>query len=151
MKSDLNDQFISTSPLFGGNSAYVEAYYEQYLRDPDSVEPSWREYFKSLNGDGDKDVAHGPIRDSFVDHQPSAGQGASAKAGMSSRAAQKQAGVLQLISHYRSRGHRVAERHDDRGAQAVVPDVLPQVAPREAGAAVQDAAFIATTYRRQCW
>ena len=70
MKSDLNDQFISTSPLFGGNSAYVEDYYEQYLRDPDSVEPSWREYFKSLNGGDDKDVAHGPIRDSFVDHQP---------------------------------------------------------------------------------
>ncbi|HET7314320.1 2-oxoglutarate dehydrogenase E1 component [Salinisphaera sp.] len=109
MKSDLNDEFISTSPLFGGNASYVEAYYEQYLRDPESVEPSWREYFKSLNGDGHgSDIAHGPIRDSFVNMQASAGQGASAKSGLSSRAAQKQAGVLQLINHYRSRGHRVA-------------------------------------------
>ena len=135
MKSDLNDQFISTSPLFGGNSAYVEDYYEQYLRDPDSVEPSWREYFKSLNGSDDKDVAHGPIRDSFVDHQPSAGQGASTKAGMSSRAAQKQAGVLQLISHYRSRGHRVADL-DPLGLYNPAP--LPDLEPAFHGLAEAD-------------
>lgn len=110
MKSDLNDEFIRTSPLSGGNASYVEAYYEQYLRDPESVEPSWREYFKSLNSDGGgSDIAHGPIRDSFVDMHPSTEQGASAKSGLSSRAAQKQAGVLQLINHYRSRGHRVAD------------------------------------------
>ncbi len=135
MKSDLNDQFISTSPLFGGNSAYVEDYYEQYLRDPDSVEPSWRDYFKSLNGSDDKDVAHGPIRDSFVDHQPSAGQGASTKAGMSSRAAQKQAGVLQLISHYRSRGHRVADL-DPLGLYNPAP--LPDLEPAFHGLAEAD-------------
>ncbi|MES1935796.1 2-oxoglutarate dehydrogenase E1 component [Salinisphaera hydrothermalis] len=127
MKSDLNDEFISTSPLFGGNSSYVEAYYEQYLRDPESVEPSWRDYFKSLSSDGNgSDIAHGPIRDSFVDMQASAGQGASAKSGLSSRAAQKQAGVLQLINHYRSRGHRVADL-DPLGLYEPVP--LPDLDP----------------------
>ncbi|MES1947472.1 2-oxoglutarate dehydrogenase E1 component [Salinisphaera sp. C84B14] len=109
MKSELNDKFIENSPLFGGNAAYVESYYEQYLKDPDSVEPSWREYFKSLNGDGAEDVAHGPIRDSFVDTQASAGQGARPRASMSQRAAQKQAGVLRLINYYRMRGHQAAD------------------------------------------
>ncbi|MBS62632.1 2-oxoglutarate dehydrogenase E1 component [Salinisphaera sp.] len=109
MKSELNDKFIENSPLFGGNAAYVESYYEQYLKDPDSVEPSWREYFKSLNGDGAEDIAHGPIRDSFVDTQASAGQGARPRASMSQRAAQKQAGVLRLINYYRMRGHQAAD------------------------------------------
>ncbi|GAB3683961.1 2-oxoglutarate dehydrogenase E1 component [Salinisphaera aquimarina] len=109
MKSELNDKFIANSPLFGGNSAYVEAYYEQYLKDPDSVEASWHDYFKSLNGDGAEDVAHGPIRDSFVDTQASAGQGARPRSSVSQRAAQKQAGVLRLINYYRVRGHQAAD------------------------------------------
>ncbi|MES1940459.1 2-oxoglutarate dehydrogenase E1 component [Salinisphaera sp. T5B8] len=109
MKSELNDKFIENSPLFGGNAAYVESYYEQYLKDPDSVEQSWRDYFKSLNGDGAQDIAHGPIRDSFVDTQASAGQGARPRASMSQRAAQKQAGVLRLINYYRMRGHQAAD------------------------------------------
>lgn len=109
MKSELNDKFISNSPLFGGNSTYVEAYYEQYLKDPESVEAGWRDYFKSLNGEGSGgDVAHGPIRDSFIDTQASAGQGARPRAGMAQRAAKKQAGALRLINYYRMRGHQVA-------------------------------------------
>lgn len=109
MKSELNEKFISNSPLFGGNAAYVESYYEQYLKDPDSVEASWRDYFKSLNGDGAEDIAHGPIRDSFIDTQASAGQGARPRASMSQQAAQKQAGVLRLINYYRMRGHQAAD------------------------------------------
>ncbi|ROO26704.1 2-oxoglutarate dehydrogenase E1 component [Salinisphaera orenii] len=109
MKSELNDKFIANSPLFGGNASYVEAYYEQYLKDPESVEPSWRDYFKSLNGDGSNDIAHGPIRESFVDTQASAGQGARPRTGMSLQAAQKQAGVLRLINYYRVRGHQAAD------------------------------------------
>lgn len=109
MKSELNEKFISNSPLFGGNSAYVESYYEQYLKDPDSVEESWREYFHNLDGDGREDVAHGPIRDSFIDTQASAGQGAKPRTNQPQRAAQKQAGVLRLINYYRMRGHQAAD------------------------------------------
>ncbi|MES1930291.1 2-oxoglutarate dehydrogenase E1 component [Salinisphaera dokdonensis CL-ES53] len=126
MKSELNDKFISNSPLFGGNAAYVESYYEQYLKDPDSVEPSWREYFKSLNGDGAEDIPHSPIRDSFVDTQASAGQGARPRASMSQQAAQKQAGVLRLINYYRMRGHQAANLDPLGLYQApAVPDLDP--------------------------
>jgi len=126
MKSELNDKFIANSPLFGGNAAYVESYYEQYLKDPDSVEPSWRDYFKSLNGDGAQDIAHGPIRDSFVDTQASAGQGARPRANLSQQAAQKQAGVLRLINYYRMRGHQNADL-DPLGLYqpSPVPDLDP--------------------------
>ena len=34
-----------SSPLFGGNNVFVEALYEDYLRDPGSVPAEWREYF----------------------------------------------------------------------------------------------------------
>ena len=38
-----------TSFLYGGNAAFVEGLYEQFGRDPGSVEPSWRAYFESLH------------------------------------------------------------------------------------------------------
>ena len=44
--------FLETSPISGGNGAWVEAMYEQYLADPDSVEASWRDYFKQMETGG---------------------------------------------------------------------------------------------------
>src|SRR5689334_9348505 len=44
---------LDSSPLSGGNAPYVESLYEQYLDDPTSVEPAWRDYFKSLGGGND--------------------------------------------------------------------------------------------------
>ncbi len=112
MKNELNDKFIASSALFGANAAYVEAYYEQYLRDPASVDQAWRDYFQKLtSGDSKTDVPHGPIRDSFIDTGATAAQGAStgSNTGMSALAAQKQAAVLRLINYYRVRGHQVAD------------------------------------------
>lgn len=126
MKSELNDKFIKNSPLFGGNSSYLEAYYEQYLSDPGSIEPSWREYFKGMNGDGRSDVAHGPIREAFVDTGAATGQSARKGGGMSSQAAQKQAGVLRLINYYRVRGHQNADL-DPLGL--FEPDLVPDLDP----------------------
>src|SRR5699024_10639042 len=90
-------------------SSYIETYYEQYLADPESVEPGWRDYFKSLNGDGLADIAHGPIRQTFVDTGVATAQRARGSGGMSPQAAQKQAGVLRLINCYRVRGHQNAD------------------------------------------
>ena len=47
MGASFSEQVVST-PLFAGNAPYVEALYEQYLRDPNSVEPHWRAYFAKL-------------------------------------------------------------------------------------------------------
>ena len=41
-------ELLASTPLSGGNAPYVEALYEQFLADPQSVEPTWREYFLRL-------------------------------------------------------------------------------------------------------
>ena len=41
-------ELLASTPLSGGNAPYVEALYEQFLADPQSVDPKWREYFQKL-------------------------------------------------------------------------------------------------------
>ena len=38
-------ELMASTPLSGGNAPYVEALYEQFLSDPQKVEPAWRDYF----------------------------------------------------------------------------------------------------------
>lgn len=57
---------IETSSIQGSNAVYVEDLYEQYLDDPNQVDPEWRAYFRNVQGhDGGNDTAHGPIRAQF--------------------------------------------------------------------------------------
>ena len=49
MATSLRERLAST-PLSGGNAPYVEALYEQFLADPQSVESAWRDYFQHLQG-----------------------------------------------------------------------------------------------------
>jgi 2-oxoglutarate dehydrogenase E1 component len=113
------------SPLYSGNAAFIEAYYEQYLENPDSVEPQWREYFRSLNG-GRQDVAHSGIVARFEQLARQPRLLAPATAGLSPEAAEKQAGVLRLINYYRVRGHQAANL-DPLGLQKkpAIPDLDP--------------------------
>ena len=41
-------ELLASTPLSGGNAPYVEALYEQFLSDPQSVDARWREYFQKL-------------------------------------------------------------------------------------------------------
>ena len=108
----------ASSPLFGGNNVFIEGLYEDYLRDPGSVPPEWREYFAKLQSTGSQaDVAHSPIR-----------QGLLLEAATSSRPAvaqtdemRKQASVLQLINAHRFLGVRAADL--DPLARHVKPEV----------------------------
>ena len=102
-------QMWSSSHIAGGNVAYVEELYEQYLRDPDSVDVQWRDYFEQLppvNGAG-VDVSHSAIQAQFqsMARQP-------ARPIISSEASneheRKQVQVLRLISAFRIRGHQQA-------------------------------------------
>ena len=57
-----NEALARTSFLWGGNAAYVEDLQARYLKDPSSVEPDWRAFFKDL-GDAPEAVektAEGP-------------------------------------------------------------------------------------------
>jgi 2-oxoglutarate dehydrogenase E1 component len=44
----LKQVFDETAFLYGGNAAYIDGLFEQYGRDPGSVEPSWRAFFETL-------------------------------------------------------------------------------------------------------
>ncbi len=40
-----------TSFLYGANSDFIEELYTRYLRDPQSVDPSWQNFFAGLGED----------------------------------------------------------------------------------------------------
>ena len=46
-----NDQFHGSSFLQGHNAEFVEQLYAKYAKDPDTVDASWRDYFRSLAED----------------------------------------------------------------------------------------------------
>ena len=62
-------EFLNNSYLFGGNAPFIEELYEKYLANPQSIPEEWRDYFdrmQDLPGASDKDVAHAPVVESFV-------------------------------------------------------------------------------------
>ncbi|NGX16661.1 2-oxoglutarate dehydrogenase E1 component [Wenzhouxiangella sp. XN24] len=121
MSKSLQDRYAS-SPFFGGNASYVEGLYEQYLEDPEAVEPALRQWFDGIaNGGGD--VPRGPVEQEFAARalQPRAVGG-----GLPEGILDKQAAVLRLIEAYRLRGHRLA-RLDPLGL--IGPQPLPELDP----------------------
>ena len=106
--SDSLRALLDSTPLSGGNAPYVESLYEQFLADPDSVEPAWREYFKSLGGG--REAAHGPIREALAQRasRPTIAAPA-ASAAVAGDVSAKQASVARLVQVYANRGHLVAD------------------------------------------
>ena len=96
----------ATSQLSGGNNAFVESLYEDYLADPAGVPTAWRAYFDSLQSasGGAHDVAHSPIQRGFAALPTQRSQSAP-----HSDDDRKQASVLQLINAHRFLGVRVAD------------------------------------------
>jgi 2-oxoglutarate dehydrogenase E1 component len=106
------ERLRQSSPLFGGNAAFIEDLYERYLSDPESISDNWKRYFRDLQSQTaaqqGRDIAHTPIRESFASlaRQPAlAGRGTEI---MAPEAAEKQASVLRMINTYRNRGHKAA-------------------------------------------
>jgi 2-oxoglutarate dehydrogenase E1 component len=119
MNDSLSEQYAS-SLLYGGNGPYVEALYEQYLREPGAVAPEWRSYFDRLRGDAN-DTAHGPVVESLRER---AQLGIARDLNQQHVASAKQGAVSRLIQVYANRGHLIA-RLDPLGlARRAVPKVL---------------------------
>jgi 2-oxoglutarate dehydrogenase E1 component len=105
MSQSLADQFATTA-LSGGNAAFIEELYEEFLRDPSSLDPKWRDYFKGLQGSGGE-IPHGPIRERLLSRLNSPARGAP-QGTQSDGASAKQGAVSRLIQVYMNRGHLVA-------------------------------------------
>ena len=125
MSNSFKEQLAST-PLFGGSASAVEALYERYLDDPDSVPSSWRDYFASM-GDTEAEIVHSAIREELLDEATRGTRGRrtairSGARGQSSGA--KQAAVSRLIQVYSLRGHQLATIDPLGLMERPVPGVL---------------------------
>ena len=111
MSANLLEQFQVSSPLSGGNAAFVEELYEKYLADPAAVAPEWRGYFDTLQGREAGDVPHSAVIQRIELAQQHSGRAQTREATTRAGEApsQKQAGALKLVTAYRSRGHLVAQ------------------------------------------
>ena len=104
-------QFLGNSHLFGANAPFIEALYEAYLQDPQSVEPRWRGYFDELQrlDDGPRDAIHSEVQARFARLARERRPAAAAVAGAQGQLGEKQFAVLQLIAAYRFQGARHAD------------------------------------------
>ena len=100
---------LETTALGADQGAYLESLYEQFLADPNSVDPKWRQYFGQVRRDG-KEVAHGPLRDALAvrarEHRVYAANAAPAS---SDDKVAKQGAVSRLMQVYSNRGHLIAD------------------------------------------
>ena len=125
MSNSLKDQYAS-SPLYGSNATAVEALYEQYLQNPDSVADEWRQYFHSLGAD-ETEIAHEPIRQRLLARSRNdRGNGTvtAGHAGSGVAANEKQAAVSRMIQVYSLRGHQIADLDPLGMAEIQTPAVL---------------------------
>jgi len=129
--SDSLRALLDSTPLGAGNAPYLESLYEQFLADPASVDPKWREYFlgvgKTVGNGAAGETAHGPIREALARRArdirvtaPAASGSAPALADTSA----KQGAVSRLIQVYANRGHLVADIDPLGLMKRPVPEVL---------------------------
>ena len=106
-------ELSASTPLSGGNAPYVEALYEQFLSDPQSVDPAWRDYFQRLQ-DGLKqrgagtEQSHSTVKAGIVQRASKPRMAAGSSGTLSADAAAKQGSVSRLVQIYANRGHLVA-------------------------------------------
>ena len=97
----LQELFEGSSAIAEDNLAFLEDLYERYLRDPDSVDSSWREKFRSIQEEPLVLQLDRKIRTT----RPST------EREEIETTLRKQAAVDQLIYHHRTRGHQVANNN----------------------------------------
>ena len=95
---------LEPTALYGGNAEFLDSLYEQYLREPASVEPQWRNYFASLGPAAGGERAHAPVRAALAARAANAAVSGSPASGADAR----QAAVSRLIQVWINRGHLVA-------------------------------------------
>ena len=121
MSQSLADQ-LATTALSGGNADFIEDLYEQFLKDPNAVDPTWAAYFSRLKDGGAREIAHSPIRARLAARQrlpPPGGQNRE-----SGGASAKQGAVSRLIQIYANRGHLAANLDPLGMQQRAKPYVL---------------------------
>ncbi|HET7757172.1 MAG TPA: 2-oxoglutarate dehydrogenase E1 component, partial [Steroidobacteraceae bacterium] len=113
---------LEPTPLYGGNAEFLDALYEQYLRDPAGVAGHWRQYFAGLGGPPGE-PEHAAIRTAIVARAGERRTGpAPAAAGTAADA--RQAAVSRLIQLWVNRAHLIADIDPLRLSRRPKPRVL---------------------------
>jgi 2-oxoglutarate dehydrogenase E1 component len=106
--------------LNAAHTAFFAELYDQYIENPDSVEPSWRSFFQGF------DFANSGYGDGMEYSQPSqngtATQSVSDYSGMPEKL-QKEFKVLNLIEGYRTRGHLFTKTNPVRDRRIFQPSL----------------------------
>jgi 2-oxoglutarate dehydrogenase E1 component len=121
----LQELFEGASAIAEDNLEFLEDLYERFLRDPDSVDSSWREKFRSIQEE--------PLQ--IRPERETAQSSISANREEIESTLRKQAAVDQLIYHHRTRGHQVAKNNP---LQRVEPAHLRDLDPAYFGLTDQD-------------
>jgi len=103
--SQAPDEALSTA-----NADYIDALYEDFLADPNSVSADWRETFTRLAGAAG--TRHAAVRERLIRQAQAPladGRAGTLLPGSHEDHQRKQVAVLQLINAYRFRGHRRAD------------------------------------------
>ncbi|WAJ71288.1 2-oxoglutarate dehydrogenase E1 component [Catenovulum adriaticum] len=100
--------WLESSQLAGGNATYIEALYEQYLDNPQSVNDEWRALFDSFpKVEGvSVETKHSDVREEF--RETAKNPRRNHVVVQQGNSDVKQVKVLQLINAYRFRGHQHA-------------------------------------------
>ena len=109
MSSKSMAELWQSGHISGGNSAYVESIFEEFLQDPASCPEPWKSYFENLpqlQVDSPDDLSHATVRDHFLLLAKNQSRVVPASASsVSAQHERKQFAVGELINAYRRRGH----------------------------------------------
>ena len=94
--------------LNAAHTAFFADLYDQYLKDPDSVEPSWRAFFQGYDFGSNK-LFQGEIVEGVTSQIPDH--------------VQKEFNVINLINGYRSRGHLFTRTNPVRDRRSYSPSL----------------------------
>ena len=95
------DLFEGSAAIAEDNLGFLEDLYSRYQKDPESVDSSWREKFRLI-----QEESHALTAPPAIDRRTATPAPEAFEARI-----RKQAGVDQLIYHYRKRGHQVANNN----------------------------------------
>ncbi|EZH71438.1 2-oxoglutarate dehydrogenase [Aquimarina atlantica] len=98
--------------LNAANTAFFADLYDQYIQNPDSVEPSWRAFFQGF--DFGIENANGSEETMYVDQAP--GETVAIPQNV-----QKEFQVVRLIDGYRTRGHLFTKTNPVRERRKYIP------------------------------
>jgi 2-oxoglutarate dehydrogenase E1 component len=103
VKRNLEDLYKS-SHLSGSNASYIEAYYEDWLVDAESVPSQWAKVFSGLGTENGPETGHLQVQEKFRQ----LGFLTTAPVANTELSDYKEARVVKLITAYRIRGHEAA-------------------------------------------